>query len=311
MSSFEQATWETVGGGWRQLYGSMRSLGVSIELHQFKTEIALDWGESFHPDSMEICLNLEGRGEVEAGGTVMRFTDETTGIYLRALEPLRAVRTARDQHHFITIEMSYAWLTRVLSAHENVVSGLLRETIFAQPVRGGVGTARPMGLLHKAIAAALSKPPVGLAGRELWFEAKVLELLSDLLFDTGEEFFCDRQKRLARTRVTRAKEILTTRLSDPPTLENLAREVGISSFYLSRTFSQEMGMTIPQFLRRTRIERAAELIRAGTHNVSEAAFEVGYSSLGHFSKSFCEVMGVCPALYPRARSLGLQESDSI
>ena len=60
-------------------------------------------------------------------------------------------------------------------------------------------------------------------------------------------------------------------------------------------------MTIPQFLRRVRMERAAELLRAGRHNVTEAAFAVGYSSLGHFSKSFCEVMGCCPTLYPQAR----------
>jgi AraC-like DNA-binding protein len=37
--------------------------------------------------------------------------------------------------------------------------------------------------------------------------------------------------------------------------------------------------------------------------VTEAAFAVGYSSLGHFSKSFCEVIGCCPTLYPHARHL--------
>ena len=311
MSSIEQATWQSIGGGWRQLYGSIRSLGASIELHEFKSDVTLDWGASFHTDSMEICLNLEGRGEIEAGGSTMRFTSGTVGFYLRALEPMRAVRYARENHRFITIELSHAWLARVLAGHEKTAAALLRETLFAEPSRGGVGIARPMSLMHQQISSALMQPPVGIAGRPLWFEAKLLELLSDLLFSTEEEFFCDRQKRLARTRVARAKEILIAQLSSPPTLEDLGREVGISAFYLSRTFSQETGMTIPQFLRRTRIERAAELIRSGTHNVSEAAFEVGYSSLGHFSKSFCEVMGVCPTLYPQARNIGLQGSNSV
>ena len=62
-------------------------------------------------------------------------------------------------------------------------------------------------------------------------------------------------------------------------------------------------MTIPQFLRQARMQRAAEMLAAGTHNVTEAAFAVGYSSLGHFSKTFCEVMGCCPTLYPQARAL--------
>ena len=36
----------------------------------------------------------------------------------------------------------------------------------------------------------------------------------------------------------------------------------------------------------------------GKYNVTEAAMEVGYSSLSHFSQSFCETMGRCPGLYP-------------
>ena len=46
------------------------------------------------------------------------------------------------------------------------------------------------------------------------------------------------------------------------------------------------------------VARAAELLRAGKHNVTEAAFEVGYSSLSHFSQAFHETFGVCPGLYP-------------
>ena len=39
-----------------------------------------------------------------------------------------------------------------------------------------------------------------------------------------------------------------------PPLEKIAREVGCSHFYLSRTFSKEMGVTIPQHLRLLRRE---------------------------------------------------------
>jgi AraC-like DNA-binding protein len=46
------------------------------------------------------------------------------------------------------------------------------------------------------------------------------------------------------------------------------------------------------------MERAAELLRSGKSNVTQAALEVGYSSLSHFSQSFCQEMGCCPGLYP-------------
>ena len=62
-------------------------------------------------------------------------------------------------------------------------------------------------------------------------------------------------------------------------------------------------MTIPQYVRRLRMERAAELLLTGKHNVTEAAMEVGYSSLSHFSKAFCTTIGCCPALFPSATAL--------
>jgi len=92
--------------------------------------------------------------------------------------------------------------------------------------------------------------------------------------------------------------ILRGRLAEPPSLLEIGREIGCSPFHLSRTFSQEMRMTIPQYLRKLRMERAAELLRDGRHNVTEAALEVGYSSLSHFSLAFCQTMGCCPGLYP-------------
>jgi AraC family transcriptional regulator len=117
------------------------------------------------------------------------------------------------------------------------------------------------------------------------------------------EFFCVRQKRVARERVERTKELLARDLANPPTLEMIGQEVGCSPFYLSRIFSREVGLTIPQYLRNLRMERAAELLRTGRYNVTEAATEVGYSSLSHFSKVFCETIGCCPVLYPAAKNV--------
>jgi AraC-like DNA-binding protein len=46
------------------------------------------------------------------------------------------------------------------------------------------------------------------------------------------------------------------------------------------------------------MERAAELLKTGQCNVTEAAMEVGYSSLSHFSSVFHETFGCCPGLFP-------------
>ena len=69
-----------------------------------------------------------------------------------------------------------------------------------------------------------------------------------------DELFCDRQKRMVRERVDRVMAILRRDLAEPPTLEKIGREAGCSPFYLSRTFSRETGMTIPQCLRKLRMD---------------------------------------------------------
>jgi AraC-like DNA-binding protein len=87
-------------------------------------------------------------------------------------------------------------------------------------------------------------------------------------------------------------------LVNPPALEEIAKEAACSPFYLSRTFSKEMGQTIPQYLRQLRMEKAALLLKSGEYNVTEVAMEVGYSSLSHFSAAFHQIYGCCPGLYP-------------
>ena len=108
-----------------------------------------------------------------------------------------------------------------------------------------------------------------------------------------------RDAELARAfRVEAVQAILKRHLVDTPSLETIAKEVGCSPFYLSRTFSKETGQTIPQYVRQLRLERAAELLRTGRYNVTEVALEVGYNSLSHFSQAFHQTFGCCPGLYP-------------
>ncbi len=153
---------------------------------------------------------------------------------------------------------------------------------------------------QEQLISQVQAPPVPQGARALWYQSKVLQLIIDFLFDRqgDDELFCDRQKRIDRERVDRVISLLHRCLAEPPSLGEIGKAVGCSPFYLSRTFSRAVGMTIPQYLRRVRMEKAAELLASGKYNVTEAAMEVGYSSLSHFSQAFCQTIGCCPALYP-------------
>src|SRR4051794_10222945 len=88
----EAPAWRDVGRGWQPLFGSFQGTGFSIEWHDFFARRELDWSASFHPGSVELCLNLEGHGFVENGGSRTDFTPGSAGFYYRASDVLTAKR---------------------------------------------------------------------------------------------------------------------------------------------------------------------------------------------------------------------------
>ena len=301
----EGGAWRQVQAGWRQLYGDFDELGVSVEWHDFRTDRALDWGVSFHPQSVEFCLNLDGRGAVGSRPS-SGYVSGTAGYYAVADAPLRASREARDHHRFVTVEFSQRHLQQQLASSVDDLHPDIRTAIIPERKKEFVSTPRPLSAEQRSVTSSLLAPPVPRAAQSLWYQSKALELMAHFLFEPKDpEMFCTRQKRVSRDRVERTKELLARDLANPPSLDSLGQEVGCSSFYLSRSFSREVGLTIPQYLRNLRMERAAELLRSGRYNVTEAATEVGYASLSHFSKAFCETIGCCPVLYPMAKHVVL------
>lgn len=300
----EEPLWRGAGAVWRQLYGSFRDKGLSFEWHEFKSDCELDWARSFHATSVEICLNLTGLGIVRHGKEETRYASASAGFYVQGANPLQATRLRNDVHRFITVEFAPSFLSRHLAGREDLLHPLLRKVLEGKE-SSGLSSATSLTTAQRALAATLRNPSIYAAAQPLWYEAKALELMAEFFVQlpAEEEFFCRRQKRLARERAERVASILREKIACPPSLEEIAREVGCSPFYLSRTFSKEMGLNIPQFLRQLRLERAAELLKSGKFNVTEAAFEVGYSSLSHFSSAFHEMFGCCPGLYPLKTNL--------
>ena len=303
----EQDAWREIKDGWRPLYGDVDAIGVAVEWHDFRTTRSFDWGRTFHRRSLEFCLNLEGHGQVGAIGKVRSdYAPGNCGYYALGDAALPASRRANDRHQFVTLEFSRAHLQKQLAPNEADLEPEIRRVIFGDKEQNVVAPARAMSIEQRVVVTTLTNPPVAKAAQILWYQSKALELMAHFLFlPKDPEFFCMRQKRVARDRVERTKELLARDLANPPTLEMLGQEVGCSPFYLSRIFSREAGLTIPQYLRNVRMERAAELLRSGRYNVTEAAMEVGYSSLSHFSKAFCETIGCCPVLYPMAKHVVL------
>ena len=108
----------------------------------------------------------------------------------------------------------------------------------------------------------------------------------------------DRNRRMLRTRDAMDREF--ARPLDVPALARLAH---VSPSHFSRQFRATFGETPHRYLQRRRVERAMELLRDTDRPVTEICLDVGFNSLGTFSRTFREIVGESPSAY-RARFAG-------
>jgi AraC family transcriptional regulator len=83
-------------------------------------------------------------------------------------------------------------------------------------------------------------------------------------------------------------------------LSDLAREAGVHSVHLARTFRENYGCTVGQYLRRRRIEAAARALRDSDDSLVDIALDAGFTSQSQFCTAFRRLMDCTPSQYRRA-----------
>ncbi len=81
------------------------------------------------------------------------------------------------------------------------------------------------------------------------------------------------------------------------TIKNLAGEMGFSTNYFISHFRMQTGYTPHQYLMKTRMEKARELLAAADFPIAGIAAEVGFTSPYHFSTTFKTCFGITPSDY--------------
>jgi len=104
--------------------------------------------------------------------------------------------------------------------------------------------------------------------------------------DTG---ICARERK----QLLGVREHLLSDLSQPPTIEQLAREAGLNQFKIKRGFRVLFGTSVYALFQRERMEQAQHLLLR--HSVTETASLLGYSNISHFSNAFRKQFGALPS----------------
>lgn len=87
------------------------------------------------------------------------------------------------------------------------------------------------------------------------------------------------------------------------TLEDVARNCGVSRFHLSRAFQSVSGRSVMAYARARRLSEAARQLAAGAEDILTVALDAGYGSHEAFTRAFRELFGITPEALRAARSL--------
>jgi AraC-like DNA-binding protein len=101
-------------------------------------------------------------------------------------------------------------------------------------------------------------------------------------------------------RLLRARDAMDRTYAQPLDVAALARIACVSEAHFIRTFRATFGETPHRYLQRRRVERAMFLLRDSDLRVTEICLDVGYTSLGTFSRTFREIVGQSPLAYRRS-----------
>ena len=95
-------------------------------------------------------------------------------------------------------------------------------------------------------------------------------------------------------RMLRARDEMDRRYAEPLDVPTLAAIAHLSVSQFGRVFKDVYGETPHRYLQRRRVERAMTLLRQTDRPVTDVAWDVGFASLGTFSRTFSNVVGCSP-----------------
>jgi AraC-like DNA-binding protein len=96
-------------------------------------------------------------------------------------------------------------------------------------------------------------------------------------------------------RMLRARDAMDRDYALPLDVPKLASIACVSDAHFIRTFKATFGETPHRYLQRRRVERAMYLLRNSDRTVTDVCMEVGFSSLGTFSRTFRDIVGETPS----------------
>ncbi|HML46601.1 MAG TPA: AraC family transcriptional regulator, partial [Clostridia bacterium] len=134
-------------------------------------------------------------------------------------------------------------------------------------------------------------------------KARLSLLLATLAEAYAPESAESRPEALPHQRLEEALRLIDERLTEPLSLEAIARAAGMSRTHFSAVFRRAYGITLWEYIVARRIQMAIDLLLTHEENILEVALRSGFNNTANFNRAFKKFTGKTPSAY-RAESAG-------
>ncbi|MFC5468677.1 response regulator [Cohnella suwonensis] len=118
-----------------------------------------------------------------------------------------------------------------------------------------------------------------------------------LLLDRMHQAFAEHHDRIEPDTIQQIKQYIIEHSHEDISLDAIGKRVGLSPFYISKMFKEQLGVNYIDFLTECRIEKAKKLMADPERSLKEITFEVGYHDPNYFSKVFKKTCDSSPTEY--------------
>ncbi|MDZ7960271.1 MAG: AraC family transcriptional regulator [Aulosira sp. DedQUE10] len=284
---------------WTELRG-----GLCISIHKQEFIDDLVWiKDSLNDYQFGLSFFLSGKVRIERHGLTDE-TDEAVGKYYSECNcDIKETEwwKAGEKYSRIYLKIEPQEFFRSFGEEElEQIPISLRQALIGDKVQPCYYQGKITRQMRRVLREILQCPYQGLIKR-MYLETKAVELIT-LHFQQFQEQDVHDHSLSAKNlsdieKIYQAKEILLSNLENPPSLIELARQVGLNDFKLKCGFRQVFGTSAFKYLHDYRLEKAKQLLVSGEMNVAEVAFRVGFDSRSYFALAFRKKFGLNPKQY--------------
>lgn len=130
--------------------------------------------------------------------------------------------------------------------------------------------------------------------RELLQRSQSIELLAHFFAQISMENELGIDKELYKI-LNHVRELISNPRSKPPKIDEIAKMVGLSVSFLKKKFKELFGLPIYRYALNQRLEHAHKILKEDHLSIKQAAWVIGYESVGSFSNAFHQKFGYRPS----------------